>query len=259
VTAAIRAVCFDLDGTLLRDDHVDGVVRRVAAELAERWGGFDADALAAANERSWMDYWPEVGEAWLRGEIEPDALPTEVWRRALHEMGVTDASAAAHAFALHTAFEGAAFSLYDEAMEVLEVLQERGIRIALITNGPSGLQRGKLVETGIAEAFDIVVVWGEHSVSKPDAAIFDVALAGLGVSAAEALHIGDNIVADIDGALGAWLTAVWIDRGGDGPRPPWATADAPWEGTRPHVVTNLRELYGIVGVDGATEARHPAP
>ncbi|MBD3942344.1 hypothetical protein IF188_11605 [Microbacterium sp. NEAU-LLC] len=30
IVTAIRAACFDLDGTLLRDDLVDGVVRRVA-------------------------------------------------------------------------------------------------------------------------------------------------------------------------------------------------------------------------------------
>lgn len=62
----IRAVCFDLDGTLLRDDHVDGVVLRVARDLASQYD-LDPDALAAANERVWWDYWPDVGEAWMRG------------------------------------------------------------------------------------------------------------------------------------------------------------------------------------------------
>ena len=240
MTAVIRAVCFDLDGTLLRDDHVDGVVRRVAAELAERWGGFEVDALAAANERVWWDYWPDVGDAWLRGELEPESVPTEVWRRALREVGVTDASAAAQAFALHTAIEGAAFRLYDEATEVLEVLRERGIPIALITNGPSGLQRGKLRATGIDAAFDVVIVSGERGVHKPDRAIFELALAGLGTIASETLHVGDNLVADIDGARGAGLCPVWIDRG--------TAAHPPAE--RPEtVVADLRELYGLLGID----------
>lgn len=210
----IRAVCFDLDGTLLRDDHVDGVVRRVAAELALTRPGLDVDALAIANERAWWEYWPAVGDAWLRGEIPLDAVPREVWRRALAVVGETDAATAAEAFALHSELERAEFRLYDESLDVIEELKGRGIRTALITNGPSALQRGKLRETGIEDAFDAVVVSGEHGVHKPDAAIFAMALAELGVAAGETLHVGDNQTADVAGALGAGLTAVWIDRTG---------------------------------------------
>lgn len=236
---SVRAVCLDLDGTLLRDDHVDGVVRAVAAEMAGRYDGIDADALADANERVWWEYWPEVGDAWLRGDLEPDSVPTEVWRRALAEVGVTDASAAPEAHALHTATETTAFRLYEESAEVLQLLRERGIPTALITNGPSGLQRGKLRATGIEAAFDVVIVSGEHGVHKPDAEIFALALAGLGTSAAETLHVGDNLIADVAGARDAGLTAVWIDR---------SQAGLP-DGDRPDtVIAGLRELYGMLGI-----------
>lgn len=236
---SVRAVCLDLDGTLLRDDHVDGVVRAVAARLAERYDGIDADALAVANERAWWEYWPEVGDAWLRGDVEPDSVPIEVWRRALAEVGVTDASAAAEAHALHTATETTAFRLYEESAEVLQRLRARGIPIALITNGPSGLQRGKLRATGIEAAFDVVIVSGEHGVHKPDPEIFALALAGLGSSADETLHVGDNLVADVAGARDAGLTAVWIDR---------SQAALP-DADRPDtVIAGLRELYGMLGI-----------
>ncbi|WP_127475757.1 HAD family hydrolase [Microbacterium sulfonylureivorans] len=232
-----RAACFDLDGTLLRDDHVDGVVREVAARLAERYG-IDPSALADANERVWWECWPEMGEAWLRGELAPESVPTEVWRRALAEVGVADAAAAVEAHALQTATEETAFRLYEESAEVLARLRERGIPLALITNGPSGLQRAKLRAVGIEDAFDVVIVSGEHGVHKPDGEIFDLALDGLGVTAAEALHVGDNLVADIAGARDAGLTAVWIDRGTVG------AAGAGWPAT---VVANLRELYELLG------------
>ena len=234
------AVCFDLDGTLLRDDHVDGVVRAVAARLAEQYDGIDADALADANERVWWEYWPEVGDAWLRGEIAPASVPTEVWRRALMAVGVTDAAAAVAAHALHTETETAAFRLYEESAEVLQLLRERGIPIALITNGPSGLQRGKLRAVGIEKAFDVVIVSGEHGTHKPDREIFALALAGLGTTADETLHVGDNLIADVDGARGAGLRPVWIDRGTGIVSP----------SVRPEtVVAELRELYGLLGVE----------
>ena len=236
---ALRAVCFDLDGTLLRDDHVDGVVRQVATVLAERYPGIDVDALTAANERAWWEHWPEVGEAWLAGEVPADSVPMEVWRRALVDVGVRDAAAPSVAFALHTEIEAVSFRLYEESAEVLAGLRARGIRIALITNGPSALQRAKLRATGIEDAFDVVIVSGEHGVHKPDAAIFALALEGLGVTADAALHVGDNLVADIQGAGDAGLLPVWIDRG---------AAETAASGRPETVVANLRELYGLAGV-----------
>ncbi|MDL9980796.1 HAD family hydrolase [Microbacterium sp. ASV49] len=235
MSADIRAVCFDLDGTLLRDDHVDGVVRAVADELAMRYPGVDAAALAEANENVWWDYWPAVGDAWMRGEVPGDEVPTEVWRRSLAQVGVTDATAATEAFELHTALEGNAFALYPEAMDVLAALRDRGIRTAVITNGPSGLQRSKLMAVDLAEGFDAVLVSGEVGIQKPDAAIFALAVERLGVSPGEALHIGDNQVADVGGARGAGLTAVWIDRNGA------ALASEPH-----HVVDDLRGLLPLV-------------
>lgn len=230
----IRAVCFDLDGTLLRDDHVDGVVLRVARDLASRYD-LDPDALAAANERVWWDYWPDVGEAWMRGQIPGGDVPLEVWRRALAEVGVTDAVAATAAVALHAELEGQAFSLYPESVEVLGALRERGIRIAIVTNGPSGLQRAKLRAVDLEKAADVVVVSGEHGTHKPDPAIFALTLEALGVAADETLFVGDNQVADVGGARAAGLTAVWIDRRGVE-----RTCD-------PHaVVTDLRDLLALV-------------
>lgn len=210
----IRAVCFDLDGTLLRDDHGEEVIRRVAVRLAERHPGVEPDALLAANARVWAEYWPEVGEAWMSGSLPGDDVPREVWRRALAEVGVTDPDAAQAAHALHVEMERDAFALYPETLSVLAQLRERGIRTAVITNGPSGLQRAKLAAVGIADAFDAVVVSGEVGVAKPDPGIFAVALDALGAAAEEALHIGDNQIADVAGARDAGLTAVWVDRVG---------------------------------------------
>lgn len=231
----IRAVCFDLDGTLLRDDHVDGVVRQVAALLAARFPGVDAEALAAVNEEVWWDYWPAVGDAWMRGEVPGDEVPTEVWRRSLAQLGVTDPDAAALAFALHTSIESELFALYPEAAGVLTALKDRGIRTAVITNGPSGLQRAKLRAVGLAAGFDAVVVSGEVGVQKPDAAIFAHALSMLEVAADEAVHIGDNQIADVGGARAAGLTAVWIDRNG-----------AALDSEPHHVVGDLRGLLDLV-------------
>lgn len=230
----IRAVCFDFDGTLLRDDHVDGVVRRVAGVLSPRYG-VDAEVLAHANGRAWREYWPSVGDHWTRGELSSAEIALEVWRRAFAALGVDDVEAAEAAVALHAEFEGAAYALYPEARDVLAELRARGILIAIVTNGPSELQRAKLAAVSLEGDVDVIVVSGEHGVHKPDPAIFTIVLDELGVDAGEALFVGDNQVADVRGSRDAGLVSVWINRTGAEPV------------SQPHaVVTHLRGVLGLL-------------
>jgi putative hydrolase of the HAD superfamily len=50
---------------------------------------------------------------------------------------------------------------------------------------------------------------------KPHPSIFQAALAASGVGANEALMVGDSLKADVEGALGAGLRAVWLRRAGE--------------------------------------------
>lgn len=240
-TTPIQAVCFDLDGTLLRDDHVHEVVRRAAREAADTHrlaDGFADDAVRALDS-----YWFGVGESPLLSTLPTDALPVDVWAAALRAHGVDDPAAAAAVYARQATLEAEAARLYDESLDVLEAVRARGIRTALITNGPSGLQRAKLAATTPSDAFDAVIVSGEVGVRKPEAAIFALALDALGATAAEALHVGDNRVADVAGARDAGLTAVWIDRVRDG-----RTTDAAH-----HVIGDLTALLPLLGARVAGE------
>ena len=228
----LRAVCFDLDGTLLRDDHVDDVVRRAAGETAGEAGlgpDFIADAVAALHH-----FWFGVGESPLLSTVPTDGLQVDVWAAVLRAHGVAGADAAAAAYARQVELEARAARLYDESLEVLAAVRAAGLRTAVITNGPSGLQRGKLATVGL-DGFDAVIVSGEMGHRKPEREIFALALGALGVRADEAMHVGDNQVADVRGALGAGLGAVWVNRTGA------AAASDPH-----HVVTDLRALPALL-------------
>jgi putative hydrolase of the HAD superfamily len=228
----VRAVCFDLDGTLLRDDHLDAVLRAAAAETAQALdlpAAFVGDAVGALR-----DYWLGVGGNPILDTLAADGLPVDVWAAALAAYGVVSPDAALSAHDRQIEREAASARLYDESLEVLAAVRDRGLRTALITNGPSGLQRGKLATVGL-DGFDAVIVSGEVGHRKPRREIFDLALAELGVSAADALHVGDNQVADVAGAQAAGMVAVWINRTGA------AAASDPH-----HVVTDLRELLALL-------------
>ena len=56
------------------------------------------------------------------------------------------------------------------------------------------------------------MIEGVFGQGKPERAVFEHAIAATGVDAASAWHVGDNLYADVGGALGAGVHAVWIHR-----------------------------------------------
>jgi FMN phosphatase YigB (HAD superfamily) len=88
------------------------------------------------------------------------------------------------------------------------------VPLALITNGASDTQRGKLRVLGMEHWFEAVVISGEVGIAKPNASVFDLALLQLVVERENVWHVGDSLTTDVAGAKAAGLTAVWINRSG---------------------------------------------
>jgi putative hydrolase of the HAD superfamily len=102
--------------------------------------------------------------------------------------------------------------LHDDALPVLQRLRAQGLHTAILTNGPADGQRRKLRATGLADAVDHVAISEELGVSKPSAAAFHAVVARFAVEPGAALMIGDSPELDYDGAIGAGLQAVLLDR-----------------------------------------------
>ena len=108
-----------------------------------------------------------------------------------------------------------------EQLSVVKKLRALGIKTAIVTNVAAdrfAFQRNKIRTLGLEPYFDAVVLSGEVGVHKPDRRVFDYATAQLGVANEDCVLVGDNPNADILGALGAGMEAVWIDVWGDGDR-----------------------------------------
>ena len=70
--------------------------------------------------------------------------------------------------------------------------------------------RLELEKHRLAAVFDFVLSSADLRVRKPDARIFEKALAGLGVAAASTWFVGDSWEHDIRGAVGVEMQAVWL-------------------------------------------------
>ena len=111
----------------------------------------------------------------------------------------------------------AAWRVYPEVPAVLEALRASGLRLAVVSNFDARLE-GLLAGLGLSPFLDYVLHSSRAGCAKPDAAIFHAAVAALGVPPGHALHAGDSIVMDVEGARAAGLRAVLVDRAGH--RPP---------------------------------------
>lgn len=201
----IRAVFLDALGTLV---ELPPPWPALVAELAAR-GVTVSEAQARAALLDEMAYYRAHHDE-ATGPAELDRLRdrcTEVLRGALpeHARGVGDLRAALLA--------SLRFRAYPEVPEVLAELGELGLKRLVVSNWDVSLH-DVLAQTGLASLLDAVVISAEVGASKPDPAIFERALALAGVSADEALHVGDTIDVDLAGARAAGLRALHLDRSG---------------------------------------------
>jgi HAD superfamily hydrolase (TIGR01549 family) len=210
----VQALSFDLDETLLNGSKFRDAVLLTCGELATRTG-IDASRLSEANSKVWQSYWPQVEEKWTLGALSGTAVSEEAWRRTLLACGRDDESLVRLARDTHSQQRRNALRLFDDVHEVFNSLKPR-FRMALVTNGASDTQRGSLRLLDIEHLFDAIVISGEVGVAKPDVRVFDMALQRLGVRGENAWHVGDSLKTDVAGALGAGLTAVWLNRAGGG-------------------------------------------
>jgi len=132
-------------------------------------------------------------------------------------------------------FEDAgSWSLFPEALSTLTSLKASGVELGIISNFDSRLfpvMRG----LGIADLFDTVTISSLAQAAKPATKIFRLALDKHVVDPEEALHVGDSLREDVEGAEKAGLHAVLIDRQGTAQR----------SGVR--TIKSLDELMPLIG------------
>ncbi|HEU4658204.1 MAG TPA: HAD family hydrolase [Capillimicrobium sp.] len=130
--------------------------------------------------------------------------------------------AAAHAIDVDaltpTLLDAIRFEPFPEVPAVLDELRARGHPLAVVSNWDVSLH-DVLDLTGLADRVDVVVTSAELGAAKPSAAPFRAALEALGAAPAGALHAGDTVAEDVDGARAAGITPVLVDRDGAGEAP----------------------------------------
>lgn len=171
-----------LDGPpMTAEAVVDGVLMPLDRRLLHRDGALDEVDYGAAYAHAWADAGHHPSPVVLHRIMD---LEQEFWRRAAR--------------------------LAPNALPTLPELRRRGIRLAVCSNSPypGAYIAAQLRHLGVEELFDAVVVSSDIGRRKPAPEIYRAALDRLGVDAAQALFVGDQVAEDYEGPRRSGMRAV---------------------------------------------------
>ncbi|MBS1707423.1 MAG: HAD-IA family hydrolase [Armatimonadetes bacterium] len=175
--------------------------RQVASEvygrlLATRWPDFHL-VNRQRDEAACLEFWRELTGDWLaRCGLET----------SLVDAVVAEADRIVYGPPSHV------FALYDDVLPCLQSLAAAGIRMVIVSNWDNSLHR-VVNEFGLKGYFDHVMASMEEGWEKPDARLFQAMFERAGVEPGEVLHIGDNPIDDVQGALATGAEALLLERG----------------------------------------------
>jgi len=215
----IKAVLFDLDETVLD--------RSKTLELYLWW---------EATEHH--DFLNEDTEKYIKRFIELDdngsVRKQEVYTALMKEFDIQEYTAEQMVHTYNTAL-GNFVVEKRHAADSITTLKSQGLKIGLVSNGQSPFQEQKVESLGMTDLFDTIVVSEAAGVRKPDVEIFKMASRNLDVTPEECVFVGDNPVADIEGANNAGMYSVFIP-----------TRRYPASAAANHVCRDMRDLPSVV-------------
>lgn len=218
-----RAVIFDLGGTL-----VDWP--RWVEDSPLRWRMSYDFLVAARPDWTWApagEYVRAMREAeaahWHRVENERwSGPPSGLLRDGFARLGchVRDVELLAALDGYARAVDGWAV-VFPDARSTLQDLRQRGYRLGLLSNTwwAADWHNADLAAHNLADCLDEIVYTSDLPHSKPHPSVFHDVAARLGVAAPECVMVGDRLVDDISGALGAGMRAIWKSNDSPWPRP----------------------------------------
>ncbi|KAJ1674318.1 hypothetical protein EV182_003522 [Spiromyces aspiralis] len=211
----IRLVTFDAFHTLYMPKGSVGL--QYATVLAGYGIHVDTDVVQRANKEVIKEYrklypnygmktgmttamwWQEVvvQKTWIKAGVPEDTVKGII------------AEGAATLIDRFNSKEG--YDVYPDVVRTLRILKRKGIKLGVISNSD---ERTKdiLASLDLSQYFDFIVTSAKFGEEKPSPLIFEAALRNMGVSAFDALHVGDDYKTDYVGAKSVGMEALIIDR-----------------------------------------------
>lgn len=190
----IKAVIFDLDGTLLdRDSSLKHFIKN-------QYKKYMSD-LKHVSEQQYTERFIELDN---KGYVWKD----KVYQQLVQEYSISNLTWERLLEDYINSFQYSCIP-FPNMEYVLKELKNKGILLGMVTNGFTKFQNLNLKALGIHNLIDTILISEQEGIKKPQPEIFLRALEKLGVTPEESLYVGDHPENDVIGAQNVGMKAVW--------------------------------------------------
>lgn len=203
----VAAVLFDVDGTLMDDDHaVLLALTAFHAKYGSQLGLSITDLVAR---------WKELLSLHFHRYLAGEASMQEQRRARIRDLFAhcRPGLSPADADRLFADYEGdyrASWSAYADSLRTLAALSR--FPLAVLSNGDHAQQTAKLQKCGLASHFCEIVTSSEIGLAKPSSGAFVAACQRMHIPPEGCIYVGDNMDTDARASSAAGLMGVWLDR-----------------------------------------------
>jgi len=236
----VRAVFFDLGGTLFSNVQIPRVCTPALVAAADRLG---IEGGLAGIGKAFVEATQKVNAAYMK---RPYYLHRDLFvdtaRELLAILGRDDDPDFSDWFYVaQRDLMVDQIELREDCLDTLAELRARGFQLLVVSNIDHDFLDPMIVNFGIESFFDHFVSSETAQSCKPDAGIFRAALERAGCSPEEAVFVGDSRVHDIQGASGVGIRAILINEHGGVSH----LDDEEFEVDPEHVIGSLSELLEL--------------
>jgi putative hydrolase of the HAD superfamily len=216
----IKAVIFDLDGTLLnRDESVKRFIDNQYERLI-KW-------LDHITKEEYISRFIELDK---RGYVWKD----KVYQQLTQEFHITGVTWEVLLQDYISEFKYNCIP-FDNLIHMLKELKRSNLQLGMITNGYGQFQMDNIKALGIEKYFDVILVSEWEGIKKPDPKIFKRALKQLNVLPKQSIFVGDHPENDVKAAQNIGMKGIW-------------KKDVQWDNVQADFTVNdLAELPLIIG------------
>jgi putative hydrolase of the HAD superfamily len=190
----IKAVLFDLDGTLLDRDET---VKRFIHSQYDRINR----VVGHIPRETYINRFIELDQ---RGYVWKD----KVYQKLVDEYNITEMTWEELLQDYTSEFKHHCVP-FPNLITTLEKLKNCNIRLGMITNGRGQFQLDNIKALGIEKYFDTILISEWEGIKKPDPEIFNKALKQLEVSAHMSIFVGDHPENDVKAAQNVGMKGTW--------------------------------------------------
>jgi putative hydrolase of the HAD superfamily len=210
-----KAVLIDMDDTIICLGNTDDCWRRAVTGYTAQLSPLSSEEVLIAV-RSYADWFYGDPARHRTARLSLNDARRHVVTQALLNLGRDDPALADEIAQSYIQIREDVIAPFPDALATLTTFRERGVKLALVTNGEAVLQRGKIERFKLAPFFDCILVEGEFGCGKPDERVYRHVFDELGMSPKDVWMVGDNLEWDVAAPQRLGIFGIWHDFLGTG-------------------------------------------